>query len=154
MILKKGARQVPCLTCLQEQVGWGPRLLTLRYTRCPTENLHNHVSCYQERAPGASLRQQPPPLAPQLDLTIKTRLPDWAGYYRDRILLYVYLTDSCSGSDPNYIYPICPHSISPFQFFLHITSVLIAYNLCSFLVSIRSEFVDNLSHCCPSPYAP
>ena len=46
-------RQVPCLTCFQEQVCWEPDYFTLRYTRCPIEYLHNHESCYQERAPGA-----------------------------------------------------------------------------------------------------
>ena len=98
-----------------------PDYFTLWYTRCPTEFLHNHVFCYQERAPEASLRQKSPPLAPQLDLTNKTRLPDWAGYWRDHLLLYVYLSDSYRGSDPNYIWPLSSLNI--------ILPIRFAYNL-------------------------
>ena len=95
--------------------------------------------------PETSLRQQPPPLAPQLDLTIKTRLPDWAGYYRDRILLYVYLTPAAGPIRTRYMTYMPSINIT--------LPILFAYNLspylCSFLVSIRSEFVDNLSQLLP-----
>ena len=147
-------RQVPCLTCFQEQVCWEPDYFTLRYTRCPIEYLHNHESCYQEGVPGETWGE-PTSATPAPRTTA-------GSYYQDKVARLGGLLKRSHAVVCIFVgllQRVRSELHTTYMPSLNITlPILFAYNLspylCSFLVSIRSEFVDNLSQLLPTPHTP